>query len=339
MCTHDEKPLRLTVLASSLVIMTLALSGCDSAPEGSDYAAKEEAVQASSEEVYNLPSTEAADENGLTIRNISGDTEQKLSSEVTDIKIAGKELVINAEANFKVEDVVKSNRDIETLTRQQGGYVARSRIANVETESQTFTSGDKEIRLVTYHREANMTVRIPRQKVKVFMEKLQDQVVFLNEQQFTAEDVTLDIYRKKLEAELNGEKARELQDQRLKSNDDKGQGSNVEAINATYIARQQQELARLQQLEIADRVKFSTIDLTFIQPANTYKEVSKNLQALIKEEQPSFISQTIQAVKNGWEVLILITLGTIELWWLWLLLIFIYFGYRLIRSLFKKTSR
>lgn len=332
MKNKKNMPFKATLLASSLSIMTLILSGCDKAPMA------EESVQSATKDVTDTSQMESVAENGLTISNISGDSEQTLGSQVSDIKIAGKDLVINATANFKVEDVVKSNRAIETLTRQQGGYVARSQLSNVETHSQTFTTGDKEVKLTTYYREADMTVRIPQEKVTEFMEQLQKQVAFLYYQEFTAEDVTLDIYRKRLEAKLNGEMATELEKQRLDSKNEKEQGSNIDAITATYTARQQQEFAELQRLEVADRVKFSTINLTFTQPANTYKEVSKNLDELIRSEQPSFATQANQAFKHGWEVLILVALGIIELWWLWLLIMVSYLFYRLVRSVIKKIK-
>lgn len=338
---------KMSLLVASVTLSSLLLLGCSHKEEYEDEFASEdssEQVQAAAESTMSESATETSAEatdsqKKLSIENVSGDSEQSLNSAVSDIQIPGKKLIINVRAQFKVEDVVKSNRAIENLTRQQGGYVALSRISNEEDGTQIFTKGNQDIKLTTYYRQGHMIVRIPREKVSAFLTQIQQQVAFLQAQEFSAEDVTLDIYRKQLEAKLNSEMASELEKQRLQSTNEKQQASNINSITATYSARQQQELARLQQLEIADRVQFSTIELTFSQAANTYKEISQNLDAVIEAEQPSFASQVAEAFKSGWEILKSMVLGIIGLWWLWVLLIGLYVLYRLVRRLHRYLNR
>ena len=262
-----------------------------------------------------------------------------LNSQATDIKIAGKTLLITTGADFKVEDVVESRSAIENLTYQQGGYVASSSISNRERDSRRFVQGDKDVVLTTYYRQAEMTVRIPRQNVNKFLKQMQQQVAFLNEQTFSAQDVTLDIYREQLASKLNSDMAQELSQERLNSNNDKEQTSNVEAISATYAARQQQEYAKLEQLNIADRVKYSTINLTFTQPDISYKETTQNIDLLIEAERPNFGSQVGQALKEGWETLRDVAINLIRMWWLVVILGFFYGIYRLIKAMYRKIFR
>ena len=91
--------------------------------------------------------------------------------------------------------------------------------------------------------------------------------------------------------------ASELSQERLSSKNDKDQGSNVDAITATYAARRQQELAKLEQLAIADKVQYSTINLTFMQPDISYKETTQNLDVLLEAEQPSFRVKWVKHLK------------------------------------------
>lgn len=321
----------------------LLIGGCDSSSEYAESSADMESVQSATEEVVNsemagIMSDAAVDNasNGLEVANLSSTSEQTLGSQAADIKIAGKALLITASADFKVEDVVKTSDAIESLTRQQAGYVALSNISNHPRDSRTFVQGNKNITLTTYTRQADMTVRIPRANVSKFLAQLQQQVAFLNGQQFSAQDVTLDIYREQLASQLNSDMASELSQERLNSKNDKDQGSNVDAITATYAARRQQELAKLEQLAIADKVQYSTINLTFMQPDISYKETTQNLDVLLDAEQPSFSSQVSQAFKDGWEILRSVALGLIQLWWLLVLGGIFYLIYRMIKSIYRK---
>lgn len=321
----------------------LLIGGCDSSSEYAESSADMESVQSATEEVVNsemggIMSDAAVDNasNGLEVANLSSTSEQTLGSQAADIKIAGKALLITASADFKVEDVVKTSDAIESLTRQQAGYVALSNISNHPRDSRTFVQGNKNITITTYTRQADMTVRIPRANVSKFLAQLQQQVAFLNGQQFSAQDVTLDIYREQLASQLNSDMASELSQERLSSKNDKDQGSNVDAITATYAARRQQELAKLEQLAIADKVQYSTINLTFMQPDISYKETTQNLDVLLDAEQPSFSSQVSQAFKDGWEILRSVALGLIQLWWLLVLGGIFYLIYRMIKAIYRR---
>ena len=322
----------------------LLIGGCDSSSEYAESSADltavatEEVADATEGEMVGIMSDVAVDNasDGLEVANLSSTSEQTLGSQAADIKIAGKALLITASADFKVEDVVKTSDAIESLTRQQAGYVALSNISNHPRDSRTFVQGNKDITITTYTRQADMTVRIPRANVSKFLAQLQQQVAFLNGQQFSAQDVTLDIYREQLASQLNSDMASELSQERLSSKNDKDQGSNVDAITATYAARRQQELAKLEQLAIADKVQYSTINLTFMQPDISYKETTQNLDVLLEAEQPSFSSQVSQAFKDGWEILRSVALGLIQLWWLLVLGGIFYLIYRMIKSIYRK---
>ena len=335
----------------SLALILLLLSGCDSAKESAyeETASTEEVADYASEDmsvVESEQSTSASLESGaanspmkLKVENQAGDSEQSLGSQVTDIQIEGKTLLVTASANFKVADVVKSSDAIESLTRQQGGYVALSQTINVESDSRTFTKGEQIVTLTTYYRQATMTVRIPREKVSAFLKQVQQQVAFLNEQEFSAQDVTLDIYREQLAAKINSDMASELAQERLNSENAKDQRSNVDSITATYSARQQQQYAQLQQMDIADKVKYSTIELTFTQPDSSYKETTQNLDMIIDAERPSFGSQISEALKTGWETLRVVAITLIQLWWLIVVFGVFYLLYRLTKAAYRKLFK
>lgn len=346
------KALVLPVVLPTILGSLIFIGGCNNSSEYAESSADMESVQSGTEEAADSEMTGIMSEpssditanvkpatNDLKVDNLSGDSEQTLGSQVADIQIAGKELLITASANFKVKDVVKSSAAIENLTQQQGGYVALSNISNQPNDSRTFVQDDKNITITTYTRQAEMMVRVPRLNVNKFLAQLQPQVAFLNEQEFTAEDVTLDIYREKLASQLGSDMADELSQERLNSKNNKDQGSNVDAISATYDARRQQQLAKLEQMAIADKVKYSTIRLTFMQPDISYKEITQNLEVLMDAESPSFGTQVQQAFKFGWEMLRWLVLGMIKMWWLVAIGGALYLIYRVIKALYRKLFK
>ena len=194
-CRPISTPKVSLIHASSFSIMlgsVLLLGGCDNSAEYAERSADMESVQSATEEaadsgvaaiMSDVEADEASNANDLEIKNLSSGSEQTLGSQTEDVQIAGKKLLITASANFKVKDVVKSSNAIESLTRQKGGYVALSHINNYARDSQTFVQGDKNITITTYTRQADMTVRIPRVNVNKFLNQVQQQVSFLNEQQ------------------------------------------------------------------------------------------------------------------------------------------------------------
>ncbi|WP_352310383.1 DUF4349 domain-containing protein [Psychrobacter sp. W2-37-MNA-CIBAN-0211] len=335
-------------VCSVIALTAIIASGCSQQNEEyeseqssaeTEYVATEQAIEEIADQGADISDTNNEDSPKLQVQNLSNDSEQTLNSQAADIKIAGKTLLINAAADFKVEDVVESSSAIESLTYQQKGYVASSHISNRERDNRGFVQGDNNIVLTTYYRQAEMTVRIPRQNVNKFLKQVQQQVAFLNEQEFSAQDVTLDIYREQLASKLNSDMAKDLSQERLDSKNDKDQTSNVDTITATYAARQQQEYAQLEQMNIADRVKYSTINLTFTQPDISYKETTQNIDLLIEAERPSFSTQVGQAFKEGWEMLREVAITLIRLWWLAVLVGVFYMVYRLIKTLYRTFRR
>lgn len=342
-------PFSLSRLPASVVAAMLGsclfVSGCsDSAEypqsaseESADYANEvaddSQGVELAPAAIASMPSNATS---RLAVENLAGDSEQPLGSQATDVQIAGKELIVTAHADFKVADVVKSKDIIENLTRQHGGYVALSKTTNIESGSRTFIKGEQNVTVTTYYRQATMTLRIPRQKMSAFLKQIEQQVAFLNEQTFSAQDVTLDIYREQLASQLNRDMARDLAQERLNSQNDTDQSSQVDSITATYAARQQQEYAQLEQMNIADKIKYSTIDLVFSQPASSYKETTQNLDSLIEAERPSFTEQVSTAFIEGWEMLKTALITLIQLWWLVILGGIFYLLYRAIKAAYRK---
>lgn len=337
---HNGRSIRWQAVMSSALLVTL-LAGC-SAPD-QEMATEDSYEESATEDVQALADLEAvADQSGDvtdTVTEVGGSSEMTLGNQSVNQLVAGKTLMVNMRADFQVKDVVKSSIAIETLTQQQGGYVADSLINNVEQGSREYEADGKHIRLTTYYRQATMTVRVPKENVNTFLTAMRKEVVFLNEQAFTAKDVTLDIYREQLAAALNTDISTELSEQQLDNEDTKTQRGNIHTIDRTYYARARADYAKLQRMEIEDKVKYSTIELQFNQPVSSYKEVTPSMTQLIIDERPSFGSQLSNQLYKGWETLRTALLVLAQGWWLLVFAGVLYLIYRVLKAVILTVTQ
>ena len=337
---QNGRSIRWQAVMSSALLVTL-LAGC-SAPD-QEMATEDSYEERATEDVQALADLEAvADQSGDvtdTVTEVGGSSEMTLGNQSVNQNVAGKTLMVNMRADFQVKDVVKSSIAIETLTQQQGGYVADSLINNVEQGSREYEADGKHIRLTTYYRQATMTVRVPKENVNTFLTAMRKEVVFLNEQAFTAKDVTLDIYREQLAAALNTDISTELSEQQLDNEDTKTQRGNIHTIDRTYYARARADYAKLQRMEIEDKVKYSTIELQFNQPVSSYKEVTPSMTQLIIDERPSFGSQLSNQLYKGWETLRTALLVLAQGWWLLVFAGVLYLIYRVLKAVILTVTQ
>ena len=327
---------RWQAVIGSALLVTL-LTGCDASQEHS--AMQDSYEDTATEEVQAVADLDMAAEESSSVTEVGGSSEMTLGNQSVNQVVAGKTLMVNVRADFKVKDVVNSSIAIEKLTQQQRGYVAESVIGNVVQGSKEYEADGKNIRLTNYYRQATMTVRVPKENVDTFLTTLRKEVVFLNEQAFTAKDVTLDIYREQLAAQLHTDISAEMAEQQLDNENPKTQRGNVSTIDRTYNARARANYAKLQRMEIEDKVKYSTIELQFSQPISSYKEVIPSMAQLIIDERPSFGKQLSNALYTGWETLRTALLVLAESWWLLVFLGILYLIYRVLKVVILTTLR
>ncbi len=329
-----------------LVASSTSLISCDKAQVANDYDYAEKSVasveteELAKEKVATAPlANMEMEESKATAVEDEQSASHKLESKAVNQQVADKKFVVNASAEFTVADVVDSVNIIEDLTKKNQGFIEFSHIDNTLISNEDVVRSEIIIRLSRYVRSAKMTVRIPKENVGQFLKQLQKQVKFLQTSEFIAKDVTLDIYRQQLESQISGEKVEELEEQRLDAKKAKEQASNVETIDKTYESKVQQALAELEKKAIEDKIKYSTIELSFSQPENIYQKTITNTQTLVNNYQPNFQVQLQDSVQTGWLAFKSIILGLAKGWWIGLLIILSVPAWQLLRFFWRVTAR
>ncbi len=339
------KPLVLAVLVAS----SFSIISCSKGQAPDEYAeisvTESKEKVATEDNVSSPPLTNMVMEDGEAEKGKeSAIAEEKsashqLESKAVNQQVADKKFVVNASAEFTVTDVVDSVNTIEELTKKNQGFIEFSHIDNNLISTKDVVRSDVIIRLSRYVRTAQMTVRIPKDNVSEFLKQLQKQVKFLQASEFSAKDVTLDIYREQLESQISGEQVEELEEQRLNAKKAKEQTSNVDTINKTYEAKTKQALAKLEKKAIEDKIKYSTIQLSFSQPENIYQKTLTNTQKLVNNYQPNFQVQLQDSVQSGWLSFKEIILELAKGWWIALLIILSVPAWQVLRLFWRITAR
>ncbi|MDO4896130.1 MAG: DUF4349 domain-containing protein [Moraxella sp.] len=295
----------------TLIICLTLLSACSKPHDGTDYA-----HQSASSEI--ATTTDMASVAGANDPNGSNPDNPTLDSQATtqneQAHLADKAFIIKADVNFAVKDVVATKDQLESLTLQTGGYIQTSKIYNNTTDTHRYPIGGEQLKVLTHFvRHGMMTVRIPRAKVSEFLKGMQGQVVFLNNQEFNASDVALDLQRNALHAQIEAERQAKLGELNATKTDDLADKSTH--VGEMTDSKYRQTLAELDRKALAEQVAFSTITLAFYQNPQIFESVMPDTQAYIaKDGRANFGHRFVQSISTGWLYFLEFILWLTSLW-------------------------
>lgn len=300
------------ILALSLVL----ISGCAKKTEEAAESASAQDSQVVAQDAVQVAdasekSNEQAAENTVDTTPV---TEQKpetiLSTDVSQAEKA-RRMVREAQVNFTAKDVVKTALEIDKLTFQAGGFIEQKNISFDVLDKQTQKIGDGKIRVfekVDPH--AEIIVRVPSDKAAVYVNQLLPLMYFLNQQQYSA---------KRFELKLLEEKMAQTQ-----------------TVPSDTKQSQLNEISRLTQLEVQDRVRFSTISITIKQPAMVRESLDVDVDAVARLNGDGFWKRAWEGVQYGWQFILDLLVILVTIWPLYLLIMVGCIIYRMTKPLLNK---
>jgi hypothetical protein len=229
-------------------------------------------------------------------------------------------LVKTADMRFKVKDVQQTGEAISALTTSLNGMVMHHALATtVERSTDVPSSSDSVVRFSSYYTNADMTVRLPSDKMEEFMNRIGHMAVFVNTRNMDIQDKTLDFLSSQLKVSGRNEIIAQQKKDLVKIKD----------IGDVLALKDDQVDKQIDNRRIEDAVKYSTIGLSFYQSNTVAKE-------LIVNDDPSnytlpFSRRLGNALVSGWFIFdeTLIALANI---WVFILMsiaaLFIYRHYK-----------
>ena len=230
----------------------------------------------------------------------SADTTQAINKTINTLE---PKLVKTADMRFKVKDVQQTSEKITALTTAYQGMVMHHQVESSDMQSVDIRkSEDSVIRVTSLSTTADITVKVPSEKLEDFMTEVGRMGVILNVRRMDISDKSLEYMAARL---------------KLKNRNDliaQQKSGKVIIKNPTNVLALKDDMVDQQigNKQIDDEVKNSIVSLSFYQSNTIYKETIAN-------DDPSaynlpFFKRLGGSVENGWSIFENVVLGLANLW-------------------------
>ncbi|GAA0310858.1 DUF4349 domain-containing protein [Psychrobacter aestuarii] len=270
--SRTRSPVCRVLLGSTL--LALLLAGCgerkpkDTAEIDSSMPMAEDVVQQTNSESPaavspTLPIT-------YQVSNLTGEAPQQFKDLAIEAAVLENAPMVWVAADFQVADVLKTSRAIAQATKGFGGYVAGQQLNNVSTYSDSANKQGHNVALVSYYRQATMTLRVPKAQTNAMLAQVQKHVLLLNSQSFDVEN------------RPNTEDA----PQDPQATEEAPTAAAAAYDNGSEDASESEQSVRIITHDAQTNSEYSLIELTFRQMEGVYRETTRNTTGLIEAEIP-----------------------------------------------------
>jgi len=203
--------------------------------------------------------------------------------------IAATKLVKTAEIQFKVKNVQQTSDSILALTAKFNGMVTHHQVMSSANETHDVRlSNDSVMRVSAFNTTADMTVKIPSEKIESFLNTVSKLSLYVNVRRMDIEDKSLDYLSSQLK----------LNSRNQLINQQKQGKIIIKDPSAVLNLKDDQVDEQINNRKINDEVKYSVISLDFYQSNTISKEIVAN-------DDPAtynlpFFSRFGMAFSNGW---------------------------------------
>lgn len=236
----------------------------------------------------------------------------QLVSSANTYRDAQRKFIRTAKSEFRVKDVYGSAMAIEDAAAEQGGFVVANHISAQTDDVRRIAAGDgKLVELAEYTTRGTMTVRVPSDRTQAFLRAIAAQMEFLDDRDFQANDVQLQILRQ----QLAWQRQQIVQQSLGQIAADGGRTDRrADAVVQRGDAIAQRDEAQLQQKEFEDKVDFSTIELSLYQLPKVRRTEMVDAEALFRQNRAGFFARFGASLRVGWDGVLDLVVALTTLW-------------------------
>lgn len=232
---------------------------------------------------------------------------------------SNRSFVRTADLSFKVKDVKNATFDIERIVSEHNGYVTSSVLeSNVNYKNSIRTTKDSMLDIINYTVHNDIVIRIPNKDLDKTLTEISALIDYLDFRKINADDVTKQFQSAKLSETRFIDHKKRLE----KAIDNKGKKLEqmVAAENDLVVKQELADDSRLNTLELAHDVSYSTVTIAIYQKETTKKEAYA--YAFPSEPYtPSFGSKFLTSISDGAAIFGEIILFFVKLWPIALLIV------------------
>jgi len=224
---------------------------------------------------------------------------------------SNRKLIKTANLNFKVENVETATHQVELITNRFGGFILSSTMKNnVYTYNEYRVSKDSMMVVGVNKIENNITLRVPEFLLDSTLFYLSKIWVKLDERTINAEDVTIQILSNELRAKLYQQTATNINKAADKNQNKLNDVVDAEQAAANYLENTINK--KIENLELQDRIDYSTVSLYLYQDKVLYKEMIANVDT--EQYAQSFGTGLIDSLAFGWKIFKAFLLFLVKCW-------------------------
>lgn len=294
-----------------LISTVLIASGCSKKTDHAETEASAEvAVADTSEAVAADASADAASvaEGEGAIQSVQN-PDEILATQQSALE-QNRKLVKSSQLTFEVDELQKTTKAIEQKLLEVNGYIETKNIDYQVQDHEARNKLDGTVDVFEKVRPvADLTVRVPNAQVTQFLNSVLPLMKNFNQQSYEAKRYELKLLEEKMQT----------------ANESYG------ASNA--VANQ---LQRLTQKEVQDRLNYSTISLQYFQNAQVRQSQDININRIANIHSDPFLSRIWESVKTGFVALREVIVWLVVIWPMYIILIALYFIYRKLKR--KNTA-
>lgn len=236
-----------------------------------------------------------------------------------------RKFIRTADIKFKVKNVAQSTYKIENAVSRFGGMVTNTNLqSHIDEKKQTKISSDSLLQTTKYTVENNITLRVPNTQLDTVIKSIAKEIDYLDFRVIKADDVSLQLLANDLSQQRIADHTKRLQ----KNIDEKGKKLNdiTASENDVLNKKEQSDNSKIQNLEMEDKVIYSTVTLAIYQNETIKQELVAVEQN--HSDYDNFGLEILDGLKTGWSILAAIIAFVVQLWSLILLALLGIFVYR-----------
>lgn len=267
-----------------------------------------------------------ADSNADVVATNSAETSTISSNAAVEKKDSDRKFVRTADLKFKVKSVAKSTYAIENIVAKNGGFVTFTDLkSTISEKSETKISQDSTLETTRFTVDNTITLRVPNTQLDTVLKSMIKQVAFLDSRLIKADDVALQLLSNKMAQKRLSSHQKRLE----KGIDTKGKKLNdiTNAEDKVLNRETESDQSVLQNLNLEDRVHFSTVTLYLYQRESIQQEIVAN-EKNSNAYRPNIGLQIVDSLKTGWYMMEALLAFIFQLWALILLTILGIIAYR-----------
>lgn len=252
----------------------------------------------------------------------------EMAADTTAVTANLTKIIKTADMNFRVKDVQQTKELLSAKVKAEGGVITEVSISSSIQNTDKFKlSADSLKEITAYKKEAYLVAKIPAEKLDEFANGVAKMALFVNNQSLKIDDQSVAYLANKMKVQNREEAVKQINKVAVpKSN-------NVES--SLYIKDDLID-KKVENMDIDNRVKYSTITLNFYQDNTIQTAVIANDN--LYDFRPGFFTRLGLNLVDGWVIFKEFILFLTRLWMLFVVAAVIYAGIKYYKNRRKRIT-